>query len=323
VSFVLGSEAIIIIHAEGVAAGQNDCLHHDPSHRCDLPAGRPLSASDRNQSKPCIGLLRLEHVVGHSWRANPGYLSRVPKIWQLYKWYIVSGICLIIFQALMIFGLLWQRAERLKSEKAVRESEERFRLVANTAPVLIWMSGPDKLCTYFNQPWLEFTRLPMEVQLSNGWGEFVHPEDLKTCMDTYTVRFDRREQFQREYRLRRHDRWVLDIGVPRFNPDGSFAGYIGSCIDVTERKMAQEALADLSGRLIEAQDEERKRIAREIHDDYNQRVAMLAIDLEELAENVGNSPGEGRQKVHELFNRVSELGADLCSTACILLLWRA
>jgi signal transduction histidine kinase len=92
-----------------------------------------------------------------------------------------------------------------------------------------------------------------------------------------------------------------------------FAGYIGSCIDVTERKMAQEALAALSGRLIEAQDEERKRIAREIHDDYNQRVATLAIDLEELAENVGNSPGEGRQKVHELFNRVSELGADLCS----------
>jgi signal transduction histidine kinase len=134
-------------------------------------------------------------------------------------------------------------------------------------------------------------------------------------MDTYTVRFDRREQFQREYRLRRHDgeyRWVLDIGVPRFNPDGSFC-WVCSCIDVTERKMAQEALAALSGRLIEAQDEERKRIAREIHDDYNQRVATLAIDLEELAENVGNSPGEGRQKVHELFNRVSELGADLCS----------
>jgi PAS domain-containing protein len=103
-------------------------------------------------------------------------INRQHTIWQLYKWYIVSGICLIIFQALMIFGLLWQRAERLKSEKAVRESEERFRLVANTAPVLIWMSGPDKLCTYFNQPWLEFTRLPMEVQLSNGWGEFVHPE---------------------------------------------------------------------------------------------------------------------------------------------------
>jgi PAS domain S-box-containing protein len=237
-------------------------------------------------------------------------------MWELYKWYVIAGVSLFIFQALLIFGLLWQRAGRLKSEKAVRESEERFRLVANTAPVLIWMSGRDKLFTYFNQPWLEFTGLPMEVQLGNGWAEFVHPEDWKSFMDTYTVRFDRREQFHREYRLRRRDgeyRWVLDIGVPRLNPDGSFAGYIGSCIDVTERKIAQDALAALSGRLIEAQDEERKRIAREIHDDYNQRLAVLAIDLEELAENVGESSGEGSQKVHELFNRISELGADLHS----------
>jgi PAS domain S-box-containing protein len=243
-------------------------------------------------------------------------INRQPTMWELYKWYVIAGVSLFIFQALLIFGLLWQRAGRLKSEKAVRESEERFRLVANTAPVLIWMSGRDKLFTYFNQPWLEFTGLPMEVQLGNGWAEFVHPEDWKSFMDTYTVRFDRREQFHREYRLRRRDgeyRWVLDIGVPRLNPDGSFAGYIGSCIDVTERKIAQDALAALSGRLIEAQDEERKRIAREIHDDYNQRLAVLAIDLEELAENVGESSGEGSQKVHELFNRISELGADLHS----------
>src|SRR6185437_10454121 len=83
--------------------------------------------------------------------------------------------------------------------------------------------------------------------------------------------------------------------------------------DVTERKRAEEALASLSGRLIEAQDEERKRIAREIHDDYNQRIAMLAIDLEQLGEDVGDSSGETSQMVHELFDRVSELGADLHS----------
>jgi PAS domain S-box-containing protein len=243
-------------------------------------------------------------------------INRQYTIWQLYKWYIVGGTCLIIFQALTIFGLLWQRTGRLKSEKAVRESEERFRLVANTAPVLIWMSGRDKLFTYFNQPWLEFTGLPMEVQLGNGWAEFVHPEDLKSCIDTYTVRFDRREQFQREYRLRRRDgeyRWVLDVGVPRLNADGSFAGYIGSCIDVTERKIAEEALESLSGRLIEAQDEERKRIAREIHDDYNQRIAMVTLNLEQLGEDVGDSSGETSQKFQELFDRVSELGADLHS----------
>jgi PAS domain S-box-containing protein len=283
-----------------------------------------------NGEKPQdIPVVTSNHVYMFDWRALKRWglkerdlpagsivINRQPTMWELYKWYVIAGVSLFIFQALLIFGLLWQRAGRLKSEKAVRESEERFRLVANTAPVLIWMSGRDKLFTYFNQPWLEFTGLPMEVQLGNGWAEFVHPEDWKSFMDTYTVRFDRREQFHREYRLRRRDgeyRWVLDIGVPRLNPDGSFAGYIGSCIDVTERKIAQDALAALSGRLIEAQDEERKRIAREIHDDYNQRLAVLAIDLEELAENVGESSGEGSQKVHELFNRISELGADLHS----------
>src|SRR5579863_389107 len=283
-----------------------------------------------NGQKPQdIPVVTSNHVYMFDWRALKRWglkerdlpagsivINRQPTMWELYKWYVIAGVSLFIFQALLIFGLLWQRAGRLKSEKAVRESEERFRLVANTAPVLIWMSGRDKLFTYFNQPWLEFTGLPMEVQLGNGWAEFVHPEDWKSFMDTYTVRFDRREQFHREYRLRRRDgeyRWVLDIGVPRLNPDGSFAGYIGSCIDVTERKIAQDALAALSGRLIEAQVEERKRIAREIHDDYNQRLAVLAIDLEELAENVGESSGEGSQKVHELFNRISELGADLHS----------
>ena len=243
-------------------------------------------------------------------------INRQYTIWQLYKWYFVGGICLIIFQALMIFSLLWQRAERLKSEKAVRESEERFRLVANSAPVLIWMSGPGKLCNYFNQPWLQFTGRPLETQLGNGWAQGVHPEDLRSCMDTYTAAFDRHEPFQRQYRLQRSDgeyRWVLDTGVPRFNRDGSFAGYIGSCIDVTERRIAEEALESLSGRLIEAQDEERKRIAREIHDDYNQQAAMLAIDLEELAETIGDSSGEASQKVQELLNRVGELGADLHS----------
>ena len=283
-----------------------------------------------NDQKPQdIPVVTSNHVYMFDWRALQRWglkerdlpagsivINRQPTMWELYKWYVIAGVSLFIFQALLIFGLLWQRAGRLKSEKAVRESEERFRLVANTAPVLIWMSGRDKLFTYFNQPWLEFTGLPMEVQLGNGWAEFVHPQDLKSCMDTYTVRFDRREQFQREYRLRRRDgeyRWVLDIGVPRLNPDGSFAGYIGSCIDVTERKIAEEALESLSGRLIEAQDEERKRIAREIHDDYNQRIAMVTLNLEQLGEDVGDSSGETSQKFQELFDRVSELGADLHS----------
>jgi PAS domain S-box-containing protein len=128
---------------------------------------------------------------------------------------------------------------------AMREGEERFRLVANAAPVLIWMSGPDKLCNYFNQPWLEFTGRHIELELGNGWVDGVHPEDSERCWDTYTKAFDGRESFKLEYRLRRHDReyrWVLDTGIPRFNRDGSFAGYIGSCIDITEHRQAEEAL---------------------------------------------------------------------------------
>jgi PAS domain S-box-containing protein len=134
--------------------------------------------------------------------------------------------------------------ERYRAEEAVGETERRFRLVADTAPVLIWMSGVDKLCTYFNQPWLDFTGRSIEEELGNGWADGVHPEDLQRCLDTYTQAFDRRQKFRVEYRLRHHDgqyRWILDIGVPRFTQDCSFAGYIGVGVDITDRKLAEEA----------------------------------------------------------------------------------
>ena len=134
--------------------------------------------------------------------------------------------------------------ERHRTEEAGRESEQRFRLLADTAPVLIWMSDTDKRCIYLNQPWLDFTGRSMEEELRSGWAEGVHPDDVQRCIDTYTQAFDRREKYSSEYRLRRHDGeycWILDIGVPRFNPDRSFAGYIGSAVDVTERKEAEEA----------------------------------------------------------------------------------
>lgn len=148
-----------------------------------------------------------------------------------------SIACLTALTLLIVRSMHRLEREQSRAGEVVRESEQRFRLVANAAPVLIWMSGTDKLCTYFNQPWLDFTGRSMEEELGNGWAEGVHPEDLRRCTDTYTQSFDKREKFGMEYRLRRHDgeyRWILDTGVPRFHRDGEFAGYIGSCVDVTE-----------------------------------------------------------------------------------------
>jgi PAS domain S-box-containing protein len=206
--------------------------------------------------------------------------------------------------------------ERKQAENAVRESEQRFRLVANTAPVLIWMSGTDKLCNYFNQPWLEFTGRPLEAEMGNGWTDGVHPEDLKRCLDTYTQGFDRRESFQMQYRLRRQDgeyRWVVDIGVPRFNPDGSFAGYIGSCIDITDRRRTEEALANMGRRLIEAHEEERTWIARELHDDINQRIALLAIELERWNQCLPESAVDLHDHIHHARERLSDVAKDIQS----------
>jgi PAS domain S-box-containing protein len=190
--------------------------------------------------------------------------------------------------------------QRREAERTVRESEERFRLVANTAPVMIWMSGADKRCTYFNQAWLDFTGRSVEQEIGNGWAEGVHPEDLERCWDSYTKAFDLRESFQMEYRLRRHDgeyRWIFTSGVPRFNADGSFAGYIGSAIDVTDRKLAEQALSSVGGRLIEAQEEERRRIARELHDDVSQKLTMLTIGLQELAMTSPESQPQLRTRI--------------------------
>ena len=330
------------------------------------------------------------------------------------------------------------RMEELKrSEAVLRESEEHFRLLADTAPVLIWQSGKDKLCTYFNKPWLDFTGRSIEEELGDGWAEGVHPEDFQKCLDTYTQSFDRREQFRMEYRFRHHDgqyRWIVDIGVPRFNQDGSFAGYIGigvdiserklaedqlreyeraveaaeemiavvdreyrillanrkyatmrnivkekilgrfvhevlnrgvfeavvkpkldecfqgkvvryemkytypelgerdvsvsyfpiegatgvegaACIfqDITERKRLEETLTRMSRKLVEAQEHERARIARELHDDINQRLALLAIEIEASKQNPPNSAEDISRLLTDVRERITEVSSDVQS----------
>ena len=204
--------------------------------------------------------------------------------------------------------------ERKIVEEALRESEARFRLVANASPVLIWMSGTDKLCDYFNDPWLQFTGRSLDQELGNGWAESVHPDDLQRCLETYMTAFDRRESFEMEYRLRRYDgqyRWVYDKGIPRLNSNGAFAGYIGACTDITEHKLAEETLASVSGRLSEAQDQERARIARELHDDISQRLALVAMDLDSQKQNPLATTEELRAAIGATYKRISDLVSDI------------
>ena len=130
-----------------------------------------------------------------------------------------------------------------EAEAQLHETEARFRMLANTAPVLIWMAGLDMLCTFFNKPWLEFTGRTLGQELGAGWTEGVHPEDIARYLGAYQSAFAARRPFQVEYRLRRADgvyRWLLNTAVPRQEPEGHFAGYIGSCIDITERRQEED-----------------------------------------------------------------------------------
>jgi PAS domain S-box-containing protein len=175
---------------------------------------------------------------------------------------------------------------------------------------MIWLSGLDKRCTDFNATWLEFTGRSLEDELGDGWAEGIHPDDFSACLETYNSAFDRREAFRMEYRLRRHDgqyRWVLDCGVPRLLPDGSFAGYVGSAIDVTDLKEARLALSGLSRRLMDAQEEERERLARELHDDVGQRMMALVMQLQ----TVGDLPDEASHHIQEATRLAVEVGRDL------------
>jgi PAS domain S-box-containing protein len=199
-------------------------------------------------------------------------------------------------------------------EDGLRESQQRFQTMADTAPVMIWMSETDKLCTFFNKQWLEFTGRTLDQERGEGWSESVHPNDLEHCLRTRVSSFEARLPFSVEYRLRRANgnyAWIFDTGVPRQTPAGEFAGYIGSCIDITDKIRAEQGLIDLSGRLITAQEDERSRISRELHDDFSQRLALLAMQLDQASQSLPDANEALSERLQGMWERTIELSSDI------------
>lgn len=147
--------------------------------------------------------------------------------------------------------------QRKRAEQALRESEQRFRVITDASPIMVWMSGTDKLCYYFNKGWLDFVGRTLEQEAGNGWAENVHPDDFERCLRIYVTNFDARQPFEMEYRLKHHSgqyRWIIDRGVPRYSADGTFEGYVGGCLDIHEQKQAAETRQRLAAIVDSADD---------------------------------------------------------------------
>ena len=208
--------------------------------------------------------------------------------------------------------------DRRLVEQELQESEARFRLMADHAPVMLWMAGTDAGCNFFNQGWLDFSGRTLDRERGVGWAEGIHFEDFQRCMDVYLSSFVARESFRMEYRLRRADgeyRWVLDTGVPRYAPDGSFAGYIGSCIDISEIREAQRELQrtsdELEVRVHERTEElarrvrEREVLIREVHHRVKNNLQLVSSLLNMQGRQL--KEGRLRQALEECQGRVQTI----------------
>ena len=192
--------------------------------------------------------------------------------------------------------------EQLKG--LLQESEMRFSALADASPVMIWMTDPDNRCYYFNQSWLDFTGKNFEEQAGSNWLTGVHTEDIKV-FNTVAEAPKQKEKYNCEYRLMRHDgtyRSILEVGNPRFLPDGSFAGYIGSCMDITETKIAKTELANQTKELLRS-NEELEQFAYVASHDLQEPLRMIISYVQIIQKNIEKKNTEG---LSEFMNYVLE-----------------
>jgi PAS domain S-box-containing protein len=243
-------------------------------------------------------------------------LNRELTLWERGRKYFIPAIALIALQAVLIIGLLWQRARKRKAEAVLRESEKRFRVMTDATPALVWMCDPHGKITYLNERRVPFTGPDPKAGYGDTWITYVHPDDLAGMLEALSHGLRNHQPFTKEYRLRRSDgvyRWMFDVASPRVNGDGSFAGFIGSAIDMTDQKLAQQALEKVSGRLIEAQEKERSRIARELHDDICQRLALLSIELDRANRDRSGPASLAQTSLEEVRRHCAEIASDVQS----------
>jgi len=280
----------------------------------EKPENIPVEAG--SASRPMVDWRQLRYWNIPESALPPGtvILYREPTLWESGRKYFLAAIAVIVVQALLIFGLFWQRARKRKAEAVLGESENRFRVMADSTPSLIWMCDEQGKVTYLNKQWVVFTGLDTSAGYGGLWVASVHPEDRPSASDALSKALRSHKPFSNECRLRRQDgvyRWMFGVASPRVDGNGCFAGFIGSAVDVTDQKVARETLEKVSGQLIEGQEKERRRLARELHDDICQRLAMLSLRIEKASKGWGGGRVSMGEQLEQIWKQCSDLTGDV------------
>jgi len=240
--FALVPDMVCIASADGFFLSLNDAweqvLGYSKAELMAVPFAEFVHPDDRNTTLK-------ESASQRTGKAALSFTNRYRAKNGTYHWFEWNATA--ANEKGMVFAAARDITDHKQAEEVTRESELRYRTLANSGQGLIWTAGLDKKCDYFNQTWLAFTGRHLEQELGDGWVEGVHPDDLAQCVETYVTAFDRRERFSMDYRIRRHDgeyRWIQDDGSPRYDSQGNFLGYIGHCLDITDRKQADDTLRE-------------------------------------------------------------------------------